>query len=229
MAAAEAVESCWLQTETTSRANGSSAGSRPSSPCSSISGVSFGSSRSVSYGPVTPLIDEHGELGLDPADDPFARLVVSVCNQQLSTASAAAIEERLFDRFEVTPEAMLAAETDALRDVGLSGRKVEYVRNIAEAFHDGVVSVDRLRSMDDDEVIAALTGITGVGEWTARMFLLFVLAREDVFPVGDLGVRKGMAALYGFDEDDRAGMREHAERWVPYRSYASRYLWRASD
>ncbi|PSQ24967.1 DNA-3-methyladenine glycosylase 2 family protein [Halobacteriales archaeon QS_9_67_17] len=176
---------------------------------------------------LAPLIDEHGELGLDPADDPFARLVVSVCNQQLSTASAAAIEERLFDRFEVTPDAMLAADEAALRDVGLSEQKVGYVRNIAEAFRDGDLSVDRLDAMDDDEVKAALTEITGVGEWTAEMFLIFVLAREDVFPVGDLGIRKGMATLYGFDETDRAGMSEHATRWKPYRSYASRYLWRA--
>ncbi|MFC7177656.1 DNA-3-methyladenine glycosylase family protein [Halosegnis marinus] len=175
-----------------------------------------------------PLVADHGELELERADDPFARLVVAVCNQQLSQASAAAIEERLFDRFDVTPAAMLAADDEALRDVGLSGQKVGYVRNIARAF-DGDLSVAALDDMTDDEVRDALTGITGVGPWTADMFLLFVLAREDVFPVGDLGIRKGMAALYGFDVEDRAGMTEHAERWAPYRSYAARYLWRADD
>lgn len=177
---------------------------------------------------LAPLLAEHGELVLERAEDPFARLVVAVCNQQLSQASAAAIEERLFDRFDVTPATMLAADEEALRDVGLSGQKVAYVRNIASAF-DGDLSVAALESMTDDEVREALTAITGVGPWTADMFLVFVLAREDVFPVGDLGIRKGMAALYGFDVDDRAGMREHAERWSPYRSYASRYLWRAYD
>jgi len=175
------------------------------------------------------LVDEHGEITLDPATDPFARLIVAICNQQLSQASAAAIEERLFDRFEVTPEGLLAADEAALRDVGLSGQKVTYVRNVAGAFGEGELSVDALAGMDDDEVRAALTEIRGVGPWTADMFLIFVLAREDVFPVGDLGIRKGMAAVYGYDEDDRTAMREHATRWQPYRSYASRYLWRVSD
>jgi DNA-3-methyladenine glycosylase II len=175
------------------------------------------------------LLDEHGEIALEPAADPFARLVVAICNQQLSQASAAAIEERLFARFDVTPSGLLAADERALRDVGLSGQKVTYVRNVAEAFAEGRLSVDGLAALSDDEVRAALTEIRGIGPWTADMFLIFVLAREDVFPVGDLGIRKGMAALYGYDEDDRAAMREHAEGWSPYRSYASRYLWRASD
>ncbi|MFB6118617.1 DNA-3-methyladenine glycosylase family protein [Halosegnis sp.] len=178
---------------------------------------------------LAPLVTEHGELTLDPADDPFARLVVAVCNQQLSQASAAAIEQRLFDRFDITPAGLLEADQAALREAGLSSQKVEYVRNIATAFRDGDLSVERLRAMDDDAVRAALTDITGVGPWTADIFLIFVLAREDVFPVGDLGIRKGMAALYGFEEEDREGMREHARRWAPYRSYASRYLWRATD
>lgn len=178
---------------------------------------------------LAPLVEQHGPLDVTPASDPFARLVVSVCNQQLSTDSAAAIEQRLFDRFEVTPEEMLAVDADALREVGLSGQKVEYVKHIARAFADGDLSTAQLREVADDEVRDRLTEIRGVGPWTADMFLIFVLAREDVFPVGDLGIRKGMAELYGYDTDDRSGMRAHAERWRPYRSYASRYLWRAVD
>lgn len=175
------------------------------------------------------LVDEHGELELARAEDPFARLVVAICNQQLSQASAAAIEERLFDRFEVSPASMLSAEEAALRDVGLSGQKVEYVRNVAAAFDDGRLSVAAFETMTDEEVVDALTEVKGIGEWTAEIFLMFVLAREDVFPVGDLGIRKGMASLYGYEVEDRAGMRQHAEAWRPYRSYASRYLWRAYD
>lgn len=178
---------------------------------------------------LAPLVEQHGPLDVKPASDPFARLVVSVCNQQLSTDSAAAIEQRLFDRFEVTPEEMLAVDADALCEVGLSGQKVEYVKHIARAFADGDLSTAQLREVADDEVRDRLTEIRGVGPWTADMFLIFVLAREDVFPVGDLGIRKGMAELYGYDTDDRSGMRAHAERWRPYRSYASRYLWRAVD
>lgn len=174
------------------------------------------------------LVDEHGELPLAPAADPFARLVVAICNQQLSQASAAAIEERLFDRFEVTPAGMLAADEAALRDAGLSGQKVAYIRNVARAF-EADLSVAALREMSDEEVRDALTQIRGVGPWTANIFLMFVLAREDVFPVGDLGIRKGMATLYGYEVEDRAAMVDHAARWRPYRTYASRYLWRVHD
>lgn len=176
-----------------------------------------------------PLVEAHGPIDLEPADDPFARLVVSIINQQLSVASAAAIRERVFDRFEVTPAGLLGADAEALRDAGLSGQKIEYVRNVARAFEEGRISRQQLEPMSDAEVIATLTEIRGVGTWTAKMALIFVLGREDVFPVEDLGIRKAMALLYGFDEDDRAGMVEHAERWRPYRSYASRYLWRAVD
>ncbi|MFC7046330.1 DNA-3-methyladenine glycosylase family protein [Halobacteriaceae archaeon GCM10025711] len=173
-----------------------------------------------------PLVDEHGEILIEPASDPFERLVVSIVNQQLSTASAAAIRDRLFDRFEVTPDGLLAADEDALRDVGLSSQKVRYVRSVAAHFDDGVAIAD-YADMTDDEVIDDLTTITGVGTWTAKMFLIFVLAREDVFPVEDLGIRRGMEAVVG--EMTRAEMVDRAEVWRPYRSYASRYLWRAVD
>jgi DNA-3-methyladenine glycosylase II len=174
-----------------------------------------------------PYVESHGELEVEPAEDPFARTVVSVLNQQLSTASAAAIRDRVFDRFEVTPSGMLDAEEAALRDAGLSRQKVEYVREIARAFGDGRIDPDRYAGMDDGAVVADLTAVRGVGDWTAKMFLMFVLGREDVFPVEDLGIRRGMAAL--FDDPTRAEMVDLAEPWRPYRSYASLYLWRAVD
>lgn len=176
---------------------------------------------------LAPLVDEHGPVELEPAADPFARLVVSVINQQLSVESAAAIEERVFDRFEVTPAGMLAADEDALREAGLSGSKVAYVRNLATAFDDGTLSRERLDAMSDEEVIDALTEVKGVGVWTAKMALIFVLGREDVFPVEDLGVRRGMESLFG--DLTRAEMVARAEAWRPYRSYASLYLWRVVD
>jgi len=176
---------------------------------------------------LAPLIERHGRLDLDPAEDMFRRLVVSILRQQVSMASATATKERLFEAIEVTPESVLAADPETLRECGLSGQKVRYVRNAAEAFAS---TYDRayFEGMDDDAVIAELTEITGVGEWTARMQLLFSLGRPDVFPVGDLGVRKGMRALFG-DGLDREGMCERAERWRPYRSYATLYLWRLGD
>ncbi|GAA0644084.1 DNA-3-methyladenine glycosylase family protein [Salarchaeum japonicum] len=175
-----------------------------------------------------PLVEAHGELTIDPAEDIFARFVTSVIRQQVSMASAAATRERLFDAVEVTPAGIREADDAVLRDAGLSRQKTRYVNNIADAFAENDYTREFFEELSDDEVRDELTAITGVGEWTADMQLLFSLGREDVFPVGDLGVRKGMEAVF---EDDltRAEMRERAERWSPYRSYASLYLWRAEE
>ena len=177
---------------------------------------------------LAPLVAEHGPITLEPHPDPFERLVFAVVNQQLSGASAAAIRERLTDRVEITPDAILDANPDALRETGLSASKVDYVRSIAEAFRDGRIDPTRFESMTDDEVIEVLTDVRGVGVWTAKMFLMFVLAREDVFPVEDLGIRRGMESLFG-DGIEREWMVERAAEWAPYRTYASRYLWRVVD
>lgn len=143
-------------------------------------------------------------------------------------ASAAAMRERLFDAVEVTPEEILGADVDVLRDAGLSQAKARYVKNVAEAFVERDYSREYFADMSDDAVIDELTTITGVGEWTAEMQLMFALGREDVFPVGDLGIRKGMRDLVDPDLT-RAEMIDYSERWSPYRSYASLYLWRAED
>ena len=177
---------------------------------------------------VGPLIEEHGVLELDTADDMFERLVVSILRQQVSMASAAATRERLFESVEVTPEGILAADPETLRDAGLSRQKTRYVRNVAEAFSEEY-SKSYFEDLDDGEVVAELTSITGVGQWTANMQLLFSLGRPDVFPVGDLGVRKGMRSLFGDEEMSRDEMVAEAERWAPYRSYATLYLWRIEE
>lgn len=173
-----------------------------------------------------PVVDAHGPLTLEPADDPFRRLVVAILNQQLSTASAAAIRERLFARVEIAPGPLLDADPQVLRAQGLSASKTEYVRNVAAAFADDRLSAGRLAGMTDQRVIDELTAIRGVGVWTAKMFLIFALARPDVFPVEDLGVRGGMTALFG--ELTRREMVDTAERWRPHRSTASLYLWRVA-
>lgn len=174
------------------------------------------------------LVTEHGELELAPAEDTFQRLVVSILRQQVSIASADAIQERLFDRFEVTPEAIAAADPAALQEAGLSTAKADYVQNVAAAYQDRGYDRAFFTDLSNDAVHEELTSIAGVGPWTADMFLMFSLGREDVFPLGDLGIRKGMKALFGA-EMTRAEMREVAERWRPVRSYASLYLWRAYE
>jgi DNA-3-methyladenine glycosylase II len=175
-----------------------------------------------------PIVERHGPLGLDPSDDLYRRLVVSILRQQVSMASAAATRERLFDAVEVTPEGVLDAEESTLRDAGLSRQKTRYVRAAARAFREHGYDKAYFEDLDDETVVATLTDITGVGPWTARMQLLFTFGRPDVFPVGDLGVRKGMTALFG-EGMDRTEMVAEAERWRPYRSYASLYLWRVEE
>lgn len=174
------------------------------------------------------LLEEH-----DPYSEPnwteFERLCVSIINQQLSTASAAAVKERVFDLLDedVTPEAVLAADEDDLRDAGLSGMKIEYVRNAARAFQENDFTREGLADHTAEEVIEKLTEIKGVGKWTARMYLMFVLEQEDVLPLGDLAIRRGIEQLYGDGEEEltREEMREIAEVWRPYRSIAARYIW----
>jgi DNA-3-methyladenine glycosylase II len=177
---------------------------------------------------IGPLVEAHGELTLDPAEDLFQRLVVSICRQQVSMASAAATRDRLFDAVDVTPAGIQAADDDVLRDAGLSRQKTRYVNAVADAFAEHGYTVDSLSELDDDAVRERLTAITGVGAWTANMQLLFSLGREDVFPVGDLGIRKGFENVVGAGYS-RGEMVEYAKRWAPYRSYASLYLWRAEE
>ncbi|MFB6102980.1 MAG: DNA-3-methyladenine glycosylase [Haloplanus sp.] len=170
------------------------------------------------------LIDTHGDLTLTPADDEFRRLVVSIINQQLSTASARAIRERVFDLLgAVTPATVLAADRDALRDAGLSDTKVDYLRNAARAFRERNLTREGLADHSDEAVVDELTTITGIGQWSAEMYLIFVLGRADVLPLGDLAIRRGLTDLYGCDS--RAAMREVADAWRPYRSYGTLYVW----
>lgn len=177
---------------------------------------------------MAPLVAEHGELSVDPAEDPFERLVTSIVRQQLSMASADAIEQRLFDQFEVTPTALRDVPVEQLRDVGVSGRKSQTIRNVASAWQAHDYTQAAFDGRSDEAVIDELTDISGIGPWTAKMFLMFALGREDVFPVEDLGIRKGMQTVFE-DDMERQAMVARAERWQPYRSIASLYLWRVVD
>ncbi|APW99718.1 3-methyladenine DNA glycosylase [Halobiforma lacisalsi AJ5] len=173
------------------------------------------------------LLDRHDPY-VEPDWTEYERLCISIINQQLSTASAMAVRERVFDVLddEITPDRVLAADDGALRDAGLSRSKIEYMRNAARAFQERDYTRAGLADHDNDEVIDRLTEIKGVGEWTARMYLLFVLERPDVLPLGDLAVRRGIEQLYANGEDlTRGEMREIAEAWRPYRSVATRYIW----
>jgi len=178
------------------------------------------------------LIDTHGACPLAPRRDYFVMLCKSIVSQQLSTKAAATIFGRfrdLFDRRRPTPAGVLALKFDVLRGVGLSNQKTGYVIDLAEKFNNGSMP-RRLGALSDDEVIAALTQVKGVGVWTAQMFLMFVLVRPDVWPVDDLGIRKAAMNLYGMKElPDADALNALAEPWRPHRTIAAWYFWRSLD
>jgi DNA-3-methyladenine glycosylase II len=183
------------------------------------------------------LIDEHGEIDLVPAHrqghDHYTTLVRSITGQQLSVKAAATIFGRVLDLFgghAPTPQQILDVDQDALRAAGLSRAKVAYLRSLAEHVLDGSLELDRLDELPDDEVLAELVAIKGVGEWTAHMFMMFQLARPDVLAIGDLGIRNAARRLYELDELPTPAELEHiAEPWRPWRTLACRYLWESLD
>ncbi|MGH9015424.1 MAG: DNA-3-methyladenine glycosylase family protein [Acidimicrobiia bacterium] len=168
-----------------------------------------------------------------PRRDHFAELARSILYQQLAGKAAAAIHARfaaLFDGEVPTPEATLALPVARLRAVGLSGSKAASIRDLAERVLDGSVQLDRVARLPDDEIVRELTLVRGIGRWTAEMFLIFQLGRLDVWPVGDYGVRKGYARLYGEPELPSPKQLESlGDPFRPYRSVAAWYCWRAVD
>jgi DNA-3-methyladenine glycosylase II len=167
----------------------------------------------------------------DPSDH-YGALLRSIVGQQLSVLAARAIYGRLLARFEgrpPTPEEILADEPEELRAAaGLSRAKVGYLRSLAEHVVSGELELDLLDALPDEEVIAELVAVKGLGLWSAQMFLMFHLERPDVLPVGDLGIRRAIERIYGLPElPSPAQMEEIAEPWRPYRTVACRYLWRS--
>jgi DNA-3-methyladenine glycosylase II len=162
----------------------------------------------------------------------FAELARAVCYQQLAGPAARTIHgrfEALFDG-DPTPEKVLATPVEALRAAGLSGAKTASIRDLAEHVLAGTVVLDRVGRRSDDLIAEQLMKVRGIGRWTAEMFLMFQLGRLDVWPVDDLGVRKGYARLYELPETPPARVLEPlGEPYRPYRSVAAWYCWRAVD
>jgi len=160
----------------------------------------------------------------------------SIMSQQLSTKVAAIIQKRflaLYGGTAPTPQQILETPFETLRGIGLSNAKTNYVLNVAKFALDYGIQYGVLDKMSDEQVIAYLTQIKGVGRWTTEMLLMFTLGREDVFAIDDLGIQQAMARLYGLDTGDKKKFRESmtriAEGWSPYRTYACLYLWHWKD
>lgn len=180
---------------------------------------------------LAPLLDREWVRPSKPSMGVFHDLIAAVMAQQISTAAARTIRDRLTSRFQdnlMTPEGILEFDDDELRAVGLSRQKIGYVRNIAQHFIDTGVTDEKLAELTDEEIIKDLTRIKGVGKWTVEMILMHTFKRPDVFPDNDLGVQNAMIEVYGLDMKGKAlknKMNAIAESWRPYRSYGSWALW----
>lgn len=180
------------------------------------------------------LIRKHGECGLARAQrsDHFSALVRAITGQQLSTKAAATIFGRLVLLMPagVTPDALSTLTDEQLRSVGMSRQKIAYFRDLCDKAISGVVPLDALDAMSDEEVIAALTTVKGIGRWSAEMFLMFRLHRPDVLPVDDLGIVNAIKNVYRLRKRPNADrIRKIGAAWQPYRSVACWYLWRSLD
>ncbi|MEO8847845.1 MAG: DNA-3-methyladenine glycosylase 2 family protein [Casimicrobiaceae bacterium] len=187
------------------------------------------------------LIAAHPDIHLTRRGDPFTTLARSIVGQQISVAAAAAVWGRFARAAAGTPaEGTLAVALDpgrvsrmriaTLRRCGFSARKAEYVRDLAAHFAGGRLAPHTWSVLDDEALIEALVDVNGIGRWTAEMFLMFHELRSDVLPLGDIGLQNAMALHYNKGERMLpAAMRAYAQRWAPWRSVATWYLWRSLD
>jgi DNA-3-methyladenine glycosylase II len=186
--------------------------------------------------PLGRLIERVGPFNMEirQIHNPFEALARNIVYQQLHGNAAAAIHQRvlaLFGKSKLRPQDILEASEESLRGAGLSGAKLAALKDLAAKTLDGTVpTLARLRRTDDEEIIEHLTQVRGIGRWTVEMLLMFRLGRPDVLPVGDFAVRKGFSLLHGEKELPKPKELVHyGERWRPFRSVASWYMWRVHE
>ena len=179
-------------------------------------------------GPIDPAIDRRGSR-----PDPWEALARAIVGQQLSTKAARSIWEKLQGQFggeTPDPKSLLRKRSQTLRKAGLSNAKVEFLRDLAGRVADGTLDLARLRDLPDEDVIAELLEVKGIGRWTGEMFLIFHLARPDVVSTGDLGIRRAVQTAYGMDElPGPQELERIGDGWRPHRTLACLYLWRSLD
>jgi len=183
----------------------------------------------ILHSAITPSVTFH----LHKSNNIFFSLVESIISQQLSVKASDTIVKRfvaLYTDKKVTPEQTLRLTREHLRNVGMSWNKADYVQNIARAIIENKLDIANLDNLTDEEVITQLTQIKGIGRWTAEMFLMFTLGREDIFSVGDVGLQNAIQKLYKFKTKPTTNqMLKISAKWKPYRTYACRILWMYKD
>ncbi len=183
---------------------------------------------------LSTIIKNIGIINLTRQKKYFNLLLGSIISQQLSTYAAAAIQKRFLGYFknDPRPEFILNTDNTELRALGLSNAKVKYIKDLSQKFLSGEVKLNGFAKMSDDEVIAELTTVKGIGVWTAHMFLIFTLGRLNILPFGDLGIRKSIMVNYRLrkmPDEQKINLIAQKNNWHPYCSVASLYLWRSMD
>ena len=178
------------------------------------------------------LIPKYGTGFLVTRGDAFTTLARAIVGQQISVAAAQSVWNRVFaaSKNKVNPKNILALTVEELRAAGLSGRKVEYIRDLADHFASGRLHANQWQDMDDESVIKELSTIRGIGRWTAEMFLIFNMVRPNILPLDDVGLIKAISLNYFSGEPvSRHEAREVAANWAPWRTVATWYMWRSID
>lgn len=179
------------------------------------------------------VIDKYSVPPIVPSVNLFGDLLESIVGQQLSIKAAGTIFKRFLAIFpgEVLPEPsdILKTDDEVFRSCGLSRQKASYLKSLSSEIISGNLILGNLNNLSDEEVIAILTKVKGIGRWTAEMFLIFALGRPDVFSQGDLGLCTAVSRVYGVDRGDLSAIKELSSTWSPHRSLASRYLWKSLE
>lgn len=177
------------------------------------------------------LIQSYPGIALESRGNAFATLARSIVGQQISVKAAESVWQKLMGYIqEATPVSIHQAETAGLRACGLSGRKVEYLQDLARKFANGELDAARWHTLEDEALIKDLVKVKGIGRWTAEMFLIFYLMRPDVLPMDDIGLQRAMGKLYNLNQPlSKPAMQQIAVNWQPWRSVATWYLWRSLD
>jgi len=184
---------------------------------------------------VDPLLFEVAEsidpIVLEKSPDSFMRLTRAIVGQQLSVKAASTIFgrfEKLFKK-KINAAEILTLKDDEIRACGISYPKIKYIKDLAEKVHNKELMLDTFEEADEETIIENLTKVKGIGIWSAEMFLMFALAKPDVFSAGDLGLKNAMIKLYGLKNPSKEKLLKIAEKWRPYRTYACRILWQSLD
>lgn len=182
---------------------------------------------------IGPLVIAWGSCTIKPIKKSlfFEDLVDAICSQQLSGKAAKTIFGRVKNTLQdnIRPDTVINADADKLRKCGLSYSKISYIKDLAQKVNDGSLKLSIIDKLSDEEIIRELVLVKGIGRWTAEMFLMFSLGRPDIFPIDDLGIRKGFEKVTKKEFDKIKSFKFAEKKWSPYRTVASWYLWRSLD